>query len=632
MIGRFSALSCSNVVCITSYYEGYAYSYIMMKNNDKINIDLINTEVTTEHNGVDVKITNVPISKYLGALPKLHYIPNLYLNTNFECSFNDRKILKYENFYAGAFYKKANCHILLGNVVYELDLFKFQEYCSSSFYYISIFRYIEPKFEIGELDVTPNRESLMYTDKTLNAVREKLKYVVSELKAICKKQNYFDFDDFSDYYKSTSQTSRHIIIGENKIPINGTFLHDLTLYTYKGKNPLKDDEEIKNLAWKIYNKAFTKYIYTFDGRNFSSKLKWCSSFIKILCDSPTYNEQKYKFLLLPSIDGTRSLYFKEWIINYFKKEAPLMICYKFFNNIVELKKLLETEKLYIRKKESMDIDWKRTLWVINQVIKSFKKRTIIKDVINSAEYIEYKKERSKEARINRVDFGKSITFYITKQGYTRMESFKDITGLLSYIDTRYKKCTKLYACRDDYRLNMLHDIYSDNEHIVVISVAKTNLKYLKMLPLNYYDIDSFLTTENKKYMRYLSIQSFLNNIASFKAELKSNLWEDIIRLSIYLPAKEREAIRQFDSLKQCAYENIDAVNTALSLLDKKYLDNSFYNLLFPIKKYKSIVEKMHTIKDVTYSVNALYAYFGVKNKLFRMDFKEYKKIKSYLKV
>ena len=280
----------------------------------------------------------------------------------------------------------------------------------------------------------------------------------------------------------------------------------------------------------------------------------------------------------------------------------------------------------------MDIDWKRTLWVINQVIKSFKKRTIIKDVINSAEYIEYKKERSKEARINRVDFGKSITFYITKQGYTRMESFKDITGLLSYIDTRYKKCTKLYACRDDYRLNMLHDIYSDNEHIVVISVAKTNLKYLKMLPLNYYDIDSFLTTENKKYMRYLSIQSFLNNIASFKAELKNNLWEDIIRLSIYLPAKERRAIRQFDSLKQCAYENRNAVNTALSLLDKRYLDNSFYNLLLPIKKYKSIVEKMQTIKDVTYSVNALYAYFGVKNKLFRMDFKEYKKIKSYLKV
>ncbi|MDO5305793.1 MAG: hypothetical protein Q4E87_09500, partial [bacterium] len=134
----------------------------------------------------------------------------------------------------------------------------------------------------------------------------------------------------------------------------------------------------------------------------------------------------------------------------------MMICYEFFNDIVELKRFLEAESLYVRKKGSTDIDWRKTLWVMNQVIKSFRKRAIIKDIVNSAEYIEYKKERSKDARINRVDFGKSITFYITRQGCTRMESFKDIPGLVHYIDTKYKKCTKLYACRDDYRLGMLH--------------------------------------------------------------------------------------------------------------------------------------------------------------------------------
>lgn len=632
-IGRFSALSCSNVVHITSYYEGYAYSYIMMKNNDKINIDLVNTEVTTEHNGVDVKITNVPISKYLDALPKLHYMPNLYLNTNFKYSFNDRKILKYENFYAGAFYNKTNCHVLLGNVVYELDLFKFSEYCGSSSYHRDIFKHIEPRFEIGELDVTPNRESLMYTDRTLDAVREKLKKVVAELKAICKDQNYFDFDDFSDYYREVNQTDRYITIGDNKIFIKGTFLHDLTLYTYKGKNPLKDDEEIKDFAWRIYNTSFTKYIYTFDGRNFSGKSKWSQSFIRILYDSPSYDSRRrYNFLLLPSMDGTRSLYFKDWIRSHFRGAVPLMICYEFFNDIIELKRFLEAESLYVRKKGSTDIDWRKTLWVMNQVIKSFRKRAIIKDIVNSAEYIEYKKERSKDARINRVDFGKSITFYITRQGCTRMESFKDIPGLVHYIDTKYKKCTKLYACRDDYRLGILYDVYSENEHIVVISVAKTNLKYLKMLPLNYYNIDSFLTTENKKYMRYLSIQSFLNNTASFRVELKDSLWEDIVRLSAYLPAKEREAIKQFDSLKYCAYENREAVKTALSLLDEKCLDNSFYDLLSPIKKYMNIIGKMQTIEAVTHSIGALYAYFGVKNKLFRMSFKEYKRIKSCLKV
>ena len=167
---------------------------------------------------------------------------------------------------------------------------------------------------------------------------------------------------------------------------------------------------------------------------------------------------------------------------------------------------------------------------------------------------------------------------------------------------------------------------------MVISVAKTNLKYLKLLPLNYYDIDSFLTIKNKKYMRYLSIQSFLNNIEDFRIKLKDTLWEDIVKLSIYLPAKERAAIMQFNSLMHYDYKNMKAVETALSLLGTKYLDNSFYDLLFTIKKYVDISEKMQTIKAVTHFINALYAYFGVKNKLFRMDFKEYKRIKYYLTV
>ena len=218
MIGRFSALSCSNIVYITSYYEGKAYSYIMMKNNEKINIDLVNTEDTSEHNGVDVKITNVAVSKYLDALPKLYYMPNLYLNTNFSINFNDRKILKYKSFYAGAFYDNS-CHILLGNVVYDLDIFKFSEYCGSSSYYIDILKFVEPRFEIGELDVTPNRESLMYTDRTIDAIRNKLKIVTSELKDICKEQNYIDFDDYSDYYRAEQQSYRYICIGEKEINI-----------------------------------------------------------------------------------------------------------------------------------------------------------------------------------------------------------------------------------------------------------------------------------------------------------------------------------------------------------------------------------------------------------------------------
>ena len=114
------------------------------------------------------------------------------------------------------------------------------------------------------------------------------------------------------------------------------------------------------------------------------------SFIKILYDSPYYsNKRRYNFLLLPSIDGTRSLYFKEWIRKHFKEKVPLMICYKFFDNLTELKKLLDDNDLYIRRKKDFSIDWRKTLWVINQILKSFKKRAIIKDIVVGIEKTNY---------------------------------------------------------------------------------------------------------------------------------------------------------------------------------------------------------------------------------------------------
>ena len=41
---------------------------------------------------------------------------------------------------------------------------------------------------------------------------------------------------------------------------------------------------------------------------------------------------------------------------------------------------------------------------------------------------------------------------------------------------------------------------------------------------------------------------------------------------------------------------------------------------------------MSSIKKLTLHINSLYAYFGMKNKLFRMNYREYKRIKSRLKI
>ncbi len=50
-LGRFSALAVSNSVYITSYYNGIAYHYILMKSGNNISSNLLHTENTEEPNG-----------------------------------------------------------------------------------------------------------------------------------------------------------------------------------------------------------------------------------------------------------------------------------------------------------------------------------------------------------------------------------------------------------------------------------------------------------------------------------------------------------------------------------------------------------------------------------------------------
>ena len=87
-IGRFSALACSDTVYITSYYEGTAYHYIMVKENNSITTNLVATLPTTEKNGVEITIKNVlngnsNIDKYRYALRYIQFFPNIYINDTY---------------------------------------------------------------------------------------------------------------------------------------------------------------------------------------------------------------------------------------------------------------------------------------------------------------------------------------------------------------------------------------------------------------------------------------------------------------------------------------------------------------------------------------------------------------------
>lgn len=176
-IGRFSCLSCADQANITSYYNGKKYSYLMYKNGSGINIDAIGSPVDGDFkNGLEVSVvTKVTENTLTEALFELQFFDMLYVEykrkdttdsdtvSEFVKKFNDRKFSDFKYFSLSISGRRAyDKFVRMGNVLYNIDSNKFSGFFASS--------YIVPNVPVGSIDITPNRENVQYTDKTINAI------------------------------------------------------------------------------------------------------------------------------------------------------------------------------------------------------------------------------------------------------------------------------------------------------------------------------------------------------------------------------------------------------------------------------------------------------------------------------
>lgn len=226
-LGKFSPLSVSDMVTITSYYEGVEYKYLMYKNGMGINIDLVSKKDTDEENGVAVTVKlpenrkydmDRAIARQLMFFDSVFYINDL--DPNIAGRFNGAKIKSYETFKVSSIQNQT--HLLLGNVAYEYNISSLtndstltQEEKNNVY---SIQRAgIAIKFDIGELDVNPARETIYFNEKTLKAIHRKLKSVKKELFSLKKEEiegveeiDYFNLSSPESIY--ISEIGRHITI------------------------------------------------------------------------------------------------------------------------------------------------------------------------------------------------------------------------------------------------------------------------------------------------------------------------------------------------------------------------------------------------------------------------------------
>ena len=191
-LGHLSPLAVSKVCYITSYYDGVARLYVMTKSGNNITTNLMSTTNTDEKNGIEITVKGIPeIWKYKDALNRLAFFPNVYIDGSFS-EINNIKIKKYKYFTASNTVFKDK--LLLGNVLYPLDDSILPAECED-FYNAIVNSGIVINFNIGELQVTPNRESIIYNTKTNELIVSRVKEAIAEITDLLRKQVEKDYSN-----------------------------------------------------------------------------------------------------------------------------------------------------------------------------------------------------------------------------------------------------------------------------------------------------------------------------------------------------------------------------------------------------------------------------------------------------
>lgn len=202
-LGSKTPFSVSNFYYVTTRFEGVQKTYLMSRENQKPEPILISNEETLEQNGtvIDVPIKKDEISSWVTALHnQLRYFDTVFIVDNLHNHYNkidnDYKIIVHDKFKV-RFNKDGEVlgkqmHIVIDKVYYPLD---FEKLGFDSQINIPI----GVLFNIGEIQVTPNRELVDYSFDSIKIIKKRIEEALIELNQVYEQKsrridNLFSFD------------------------------------------------------------------------------------------------------------------------------------------------------------------------------------------------------------------------------------------------------------------------------------------------------------------------------------------------------------------------------------------------------------------------------------------------------
>jgi len=182
-LGSKSPFCYTDAFTITSIHEGTKRIYNAYFSQAGVpTISLASQNSTTDHNGIAIQI---PVKQSdLSSFSQAIFKAFRFFDVKPDISGGDVQWENDKPDFEGTFWKsytKLNqCYAIMGGVTYPIDTYK----VSNDHYDIARKAGLIIKFNVGELDVTPSRESLMYHDWVLKAINDKLDLVKKDFVSI----------------------------------------------------------------------------------------------------------------------------------------------------------------------------------------------------------------------------------------------------------------------------------------------------------------------------------------------------------------------------------------------------------------------------------------------------------------
>ena len=182
----------ANEAEITSFYDGVCYKYLMYKTSNGINIDLLHTQPTDEPNGlqVSVMISGISDSHVHSVDETLTYFENVVIIKEDEV-FERHEVVRIGSVVQRVYPNKYNYgQLIMNGVHYDISLSEvanilgfnkvtlISETCAGSVIDVNI----------GDVNVTPNREALIYDEYTCNNIYKRAKEIKKEFIVIKEKE------------------------------------------------------------------------------------------------------------------------------------------------------------------------------------------------------------------------------------------------------------------------------------------------------------------------------------------------------------------------------------------------------------------------------------------------------------